>query len=73
MYEKHDLWPIACPKCRHEFTEKIEHMEIADKLRCPSCKFNASHPRQQFLVALAQARAGAFNPWRAMMDIQRLA
>jgi hypothetical protein len=71
MYGKDDLWPIACPKCRHEFTEKIERLEAGEKSRCPSCRLNVVHRREQFLLVVAQARAGTFNPWREMISIER--
>ena len=71
MYDTKDLWPLKCPKCFHEFTENIGHMEVGEKSRCPSCSFNLMHSREQFLLVLRQARAGTFNPWREMISIER--
>ena len=71
MYTHEDLWPIKCPRCFHEFTQHIGRMEAGDRVRCPSCSLDLPHSREQFGVALAQARAGAFDPWRDMMSIER--
>lgn len=71
MYETDDDWPLKCPECRHEFTENIGRMEAGAKSQCPSCGLNVVHPREQFIVVLSQARAGAFNPWRDMLNIER--
>jgi hypothetical protein len=71
MYESEDLWPIKCPKCSREFTDFISRMEKGEKSRCPSCSLHLTHSREQFAVVLAQARAGAFNPWRDMISLER--
>jgi DNA-directed RNA polymerase subunit RPC12/RpoP len=71
MYTSEDLWPIKCPKCFHEFTETIGQMTANENSRCPSCSLKLTRSREQFAIVLTQARAGAFNPWRDMMRLEK--
>lgn len=71
MYTSKDLWPIKCSKCLHEFTETVEQMVANAYSQCPRCRLVLTRSREQFAMALAQARAGAYNPWRDMMIIEK--
>ncbi len=31
-------YEIPCPKCGHEFSEKVGHLKTGPDLCCPSCK-----------------------------------
>lgn len=71
MYEDDDLWPIKCPECGEEFTEKIGRMKAGEQSRCPRCLLNLWHPKEQFLLALGEAQAGRSDPWRGMLRLQK--
>jgi hypothetical protein len=70
MYGDEDHWPLKCSGCRHEFIENIERMLAESTSRCPECGLNLPRAREQFLAALAEARAGTFNPWRDMTILE---
>jgi hypothetical protein len=74
MYEDEDLWPIKCPSCGHEFTEKIGWLKTATVYRCSGaggCNVTLRHPTEQFLLALAEARDRKLDPWGDMLRINK--
>jgi DNA-directed RNA polymerase subunit RPC12/RpoP len=71
MYEDEDFWPFKCPYCLHEFTEQIVRINAGTEVRCPDCRTRFTDHHKQFAVALAEARNGAFNPWRNMVRVQK--
>jgi hypothetical protein len=46
-------------------------MTANENSRCPSCSLKLTRSREQFAIVLTQARAGAFNPWRDMMRLEK--
>jgi hypothetical protein len=71
MYEDEDLWPIKCPECLDEFTEQIGRMKAGQQSRCPGCSLNLRHPKEEFALTLAEAKAGRLDPWGNMLRLQK--
>ncbi len=69
MYEDEDFWPIKCFQCKEEFVEKIGRIKAGEETRCPNCGIRYTHPTEQFLLALAEAKQGRHDPWRDMLRL----
>ncbi len=69
MYEDEDLWPIKCLECRNEFTEKVGRLKLDTSVRCPECGLLQTYRREEFGLALAQAKEGRLDPWRDMLRL----
>jgi hypothetical protein len=72
MYEDEDLWPIKCGHCGEEFTEKIGRLKANLSVECPAvslpgpvrCGTLITIRDEEFRLALAQAQAGRYDPFR---------
>jgi hypothetical protein len=71
MYEDDEVWPLKCPRCLREFTEKVESLKTGPRLQCPDCGLGFTFSAEEFRTALAEARAGRYDPWREMVKITR--
>jgi hypothetical protein len=67
MYEDEDVWPIRCPHCGHGFTAKIRHLKSGVVTKCVGCSNELGHSREEFHLALSEARKGKLNPWWDML------
>ena len=70
MWEDENLWPIKCPFCKNEFTQQIGSMKVADEFRCSECGTKITHSKEEFFLALAEAKKGNHDPWSEMLQIQ---
>lgn len=72
MYEDQDLWPIKCPYCGEEFTEKIGRLKANFSVKCPAvtlpgpvpCPTTINMRDEEFRLMLAEAQAGRHDPFR---------
>jgi hypothetical protein len=71
MYEDKDPWPIKCSYCLNEFTKEIAWMKAGGEVRCPECKTVLTDHAKEFVVYLAKARNGEFDPWGHMVRLQK--
>ena len=71
MYEEEDSWPIKCRECLNEFTEKIGRLKTDASVRCPECQLLHTYHREEFSLALAQAKKGGLDPWRNMVRLSK--
>jgi hypothetical protein len=67
MYGDEDVWPIRCPRCGHGFTAKIRHLKSGVVTKCVGCSNELGHSREEFHLALSEARNGKLNPWWDMV------
>jgi len=69
MYEDDDLWPLKCPECLEEFSEKIGRIKTGERIKCPGadCTISVRYPPEQFKLMIAQAKAGFLDPWGSMI------
>ena len=72
MYEDQDLWPFKCIGCLTEFTANIGWLETSGSICCPDCYLVHQYSHREFLMALAKARKGEFNPFTSMIHVRRL-
>lgn len=76
MYEDKDPWPFKCPQCGEEFTEEIGRLKAQARgknisAKCPGiigvgpirCPITVRYSAEQFLLKLAEAKAGRFDPF----------
>ena len=70
MYEDDDSWPIKCPICKDEFSKKIGSMKAGEELRC-SDGHRIAYSKEQFLLQLAEAKRGSFDPWGHMLRVHK--
>jgi hypothetical protein len=54
MFEDGDKWPIKCPICKDEFTEKVGSMKAGKELRCSS-GHRISYDKEKLPLELAEA------------------
>ena len=72
MYEDQDLWPIKCLGCTNEFTAKIGWLKSdGSSVCCPNRYLLHQYNHREFLIALAEARNGEFDPFRDMLHVRR--
>ena len=71
MYENENLWPFKCLNCLNEFTEQIGRINAGFQVVCPECRTWLTDHDEEFVVALAQARNGQFDPWGNMVAIKQ--
>lgn len=71
MYEDKDFWPFKCPKCLKEFKEEIGRIKANAFVVCPDCGLRQTNHHKQFDLALSEAKAGRFDPWRDMFQITK--
>jgi hypothetical protein len=73
MYEDEDLWPLKCPECGEEFTEKIGRLKTNLSAKCPGiknpigpipCPMTVTVSAEELGLALAEAKAGRYDPFR---------
>ena len=70
-YRDQDPWPFKCPNCLHEFTEQIGRINAGAQVVCPSCRTWLTDHDKEFVVHLAQARDGQFDPWGNMVTLKK--
>jgi hypothetical protein len=76
MYEDKDPWPFKCPECGEEFTEEIGGLKAQTgyeiSVKCPGivsqpgrilCPNTLRYSAEEFRLALAEAKAGRFDPF----------
>jgi hypothetical protein len=76
MYEDKDPWPFKCPECGEEFTKEIGWLKTQDpsiNVKCPGiispigpipCSQTLRYRAEEFSLALAEAKAGRYDPFR---------
>jgi hypothetical protein len=72
MYEDHDPWPFKCPECGEEFTEQIGRLKTQGFAKCPGfstpgpipCPMTINVRAEEFGLALTEAKAGRYDPFR---------
>ncbi len=70
MYEDTDFWPFKCPNCRNEFTEQVGRINAGGQVICPQCRIWLTDHDKEFVVHLAKARNGLFDPWGDMFTLK---
>jgi hypothetical protein len=80
MYEDKDPWPFKCPQCGEEFTKEIGRLKTQAQgheisVKCPGilkdlgpflCPVTIRYSAEEFRLALAEAKAGRFDPFGAL-------
>jgi hypothetical protein len=76
MYEDKDLWPFKCPECGEEFTKEIGWLKTQTpniEIKCPGilntlgpipCPQTLRYRAEEFRLALSEATAGRYDPFR---------
>jgi phage FluMu protein Com len=62
MYEDDKPWPFTCAHCGEHFQKQIGWLKTHAAIRCPHCKTTHEHRSKEFLLAVAQARKGLYDP-----------
>jgi hypothetical protein len=75
MYKDEDLWPFKCPECGQEFTKEIGWLKTQTPtiaVKCPGildptgpipCPRTLLYDTEEFRLALAEAKAGRYDPF----------
>ena len=71
MFEDNEPWPIKCVSCAKEFEQPVRWLKGNNAVRCPLCKATNQYSNEEFLVALAEAKRGLFDPYGDMVRLYK--
>ena len=71
MFEDNEPWPIKCVSCAKEFEQPVRWLKGNNAVRCPLCKDTNQYSNEEFLVALAEAKRGLFDPYGDMVRLYK--
>ena len=71
MFEDNEPWPIKCVSCAKEFEQPVRWLKGNNAVRCPLCKVTNKYSNEEFLVALAEAKRGLFDPYGDMVRLYK--
>jgi phage FluMu protein Com len=64
MYQDNELWPFTCAHCGEHFQKQIGWLKAHAAIRCPRCLTCHEYRSEEFIVTVAQARKGLYDPLR---------
>lgn len=87
MYGDDDFWPFKCPHCGEEFKKRVGWLkgqpndDFTLSVKCPGiikkfgpilCSNSLRFDATEFRKLMADAERGLYDPWQAMVRVNKL-